>query len=268
MCRFRGFAGLVGMSLVVGCYSPNIPQGAFTCGPGGACPASYHCAADNRCYSVADASIDAVCTSATTVQPTCSVSPATGQACYPGCQTGCGGCGWCSVVKGTATCLQGTAGTKDLGQICDPTLASDCKAGLYCQPECASGRCYQPCDANTNNCPQSSSCSQAATTTAGKALPFKLCSLVAACDPISQTSPTCPSPFACYPVGSGAQTKCDCAGSTPAGQRCFLLDECQAGYSCNGPAGATTCQQTCTAGSTCSAGSCTVVAGSTYGFCM
>ena len=35
---------------VAACYSPPQPDCGFVCGPGGACPANYHCAADNVCH--------------------------------------------------------------------------------------------------------------------------------------------------------------------------------------------------------------------------
>jgi hypothetical protein len=271
MCRLRSFAGLLGMLLVGGCYSPNIPQGAFTCGPGGACPASYHCvAANNRCYSVADASIDVPCKSVTTAPQVCSASPVGGQACNPGCQTGCNGCGWCGVVNGAASCLQGTAGTKDIGDLCNPSNSQDCKAGLYCQPECGKGRCYQLCDPLVkDNCSAPSTCSQAIAPAGTMTLPFKLCSLVVSCDPVSQASTTCPAPFACYPTGNGALTECDCPGATPDGQPCINLADCQSGSSCNGTRTGSLCLPTCAlANSQCAAGSTCNPVGSTYGYCM
>lgn len=38
------------LGLVAACYSPPQPDCGFVCGPGGACPANYHCAADNVCH--------------------------------------------------------------------------------------------------------------------------------------------------------------------------------------------------------------------------
>lgn len=264
--------GALAFVLTLACYSPNIRQGAFTCGANRACPDNYHCAANNLCYSInVDAAAEKpVCTSFS-LPAICSVQPASGEACNPGCQTGCG-CGWCSVANGTATCLTGAKGSKNVGEICDPTMASDCRPGLYCQPECGTGRCYQLCDpsgdAGVNGCAHCDVAAMMASDGGAKVLPFTLCRLVTTCDPTSASNPTsCPAPFACYPVG--AQTECDCAGSTVPGQSCSFLNDCQAGYSCNGPRMASTCQQTCTASSTCLSGSCNVnVAATTYGFCQ
>jgi hypothetical protein len=37
-------------AVLAGCYNPPQPDCAFVCGPGGACPADYTCAADHRCH--------------------------------------------------------------------------------------------------------------------------------------------------------------------------------------------------------------------------
>ena len=88
-----------------------------------------------------------------------------GGACNPGCQTGCS-CGWCGVVGGASQCLTGTAGPKDVGEVCnpnsDPNDPMACKAGLYCQPECSdtTGRCYRYCPSTNDStvCGTGSSC--------------------------------------------------------------------------------------------------------------
>jgi hypothetical protein len=269
-CRVTA-AGTLALLLTLACYSPNIRQGAFACGTNRACPDNYHCAANNLCYSTnVDASVEKPACTSFTLPAICSVGHASGEACNPGCQTGCD-CGWCGIANGAASCLSGATGMKTVGEICDPTMVSDCKPGLYCQPECGTGRCYQICDptgdAGASGCAHCDVAAMMAADAAPKVLPFTLCRLVTTCDATLVTSTSCPAPFACYPVG--AQTECDCAGSRSAGQGCSFLDDCQGGYSCNGPKGATTCLQTCTATSTCTTGSCNAnVARTTYGFCQ
>jgi hypothetical protein len=265
--------GLLGLAVsIVGCYTPSIKGGAFGCGDGGACPSGFRCAADHRCYSNSvDAKLDlqTICDSGTTTTPVCSGAPVSGE-CNPGCQSGCA-CGWCAIVNGASKCLEGTAGTKDVGATCDPARTSDCKAGLYCQPECGTGRCYKLCDPTNNTCGSQSACDQKArrvTDGGTAATSFGLCRLVVSCDPTVATSASCPTPFGCYPTGIGSQTECDCAGSFAPGQGCTFLTDCQAGYSCNGPTGATTCQQTCTTSNQCTVGSCRNSSTGPFGYCM
>ncbi|HLK93560.1 MAG TPA: hypothetical protein VKZ18_26955 [Polyangia bacterium] len=263
----------VASALATGCYTPNITGGAFSCGDGGACPSGFRCAANGRCYSSGvDAQFEhsVTCDSGTSTTSVCSGIPISGE-CNPGCQSGCA-CGWCAVVDGASQCLEGAGGTKDVGVICDPSRPSDCKAGLYCQPECGTGRCYKLCDPSNDTCGGQSACDQKArkvTDGGTAATPFGLCRLVASCDPTATNSATCPAPFGCYPTGVGAQTECDCAGNIQPGQSCLFLSDCQAGYSCNGPAGGTTCLQTCTTTGQCAAGStCTNHTTGPFGYCM
>lgn len=51
-CASLCLALLVGLAVLVGpgCYDPPKPDCGFVCGPGGACPDDYTCAADNRCH--------------------------------------------------------------------------------------------------------------------------------------------------------------------------------------------------------------------------
>lgn len=259
--------------VLVGCYSPNIAPGGYRCGDAGACPSGYRCAADHRCYSDSvDAKLDlpVVCDSGTSATPVCTAAAISGE-CNPGCQSGCS-CGWCAVVNGASKCIEGTAGTKDVGVICDPARKSDCKVGLYCQPECGTGRCYKLCNSN-DDCGSSSKCDQKAqkVTDGGSALtPFSLCRLVVTCDPTVASSAMCPAPFGCYPTGLGSQTECDCAGSISSGQGCMFLNDCQGGFSCNGQSGdaGTICQQTCTSSAQCTAGSCQNHTSTPFGYCM
>ena len=184
-------SGIAVLLVVLGCYSPSIKSGGFRCGDGGACPDKFRCAADHRCYPVdVDASLDLpvekppACTSVTSIStPVCSTGPASGQQCNPGCQTGCpGGCGWCSVVAGASKCLTGKEGSADVGEVCDPTSTMSCKAGLYCQPECAgaTGRCYRFCSDDAV-CGTGSKCNVTARKSAAAATQFLLCSLVSSC---------------------------------------------------------------------------------------
>ncbi|HVV53468.1 MAG TPA: hypothetical protein VHO06_27670 [Polyangia bacterium] len=175
------------------------------------------------------------------------------------------------MVNGASTCLQGTEGAKDVGAICDPSLKSDCKAGLYCQPECGTGRCYKFCDSSDGAaCGTGSSCGLTAKDPkSGGLLPFSLCTLVVSCDAVAQNSPSCPAPFACYPA-TATTTECDCPGSTPVGQTCRLASQCMAGDSCIGTGTSTgvVCLQTCTSSSQCTSGLCNTTPGVTYGYCL
>lgn len=275
MPLFRRIAitGIGAFLFALGCYSPNIGDGTYACGPDGGCPDKFHCASNHLCYQKADAAIDmqVVCKSDASAPQVCSALHASDQVCNPGCQTGCGGCGWCAVVNGTTKCLSGQAGQKAVGAICDPSLASDCAPGLYCQPECGSGRCYRFCDGSDKAvCGTGSSCSVAARASgdAGGALSFTLCSLVSTCDAVSQTG--CPIPFACYPTGAtNPATVCDCAGTFPTLHSCSFVDQCARGDNCVDVGMPTpVCLQTCKADGDCSSpATCmNMVAG--YGYCM
>jgi hypothetical protein len=266
---------LIGLPvLVLGCYTPNISPGGFACGDKGACPDNFQCnTVNNRCYQGPhDASL--VCDAVTTVAQVCSAEQVAGQVCNPGCQTGCGGCGWCAVVDGATTCLTGPGGTKAVGDVCDPAIQSDCSPGLYCQPECGSGRCFRFCDSSDATvCGTGSECSTAARKSDGSALPFALlCTLVDTCDPVTQMG--CQSvAFACYP---GTPNECDCAGTIGTGQGCplGLASQCIAGDSCfgipNGTGGTTnTCLPTCKTAADCkSVGTCMNAGTNFYGYCM
>jgi len=46
-------------ALVAGCYNPPEPDCTFVCGPGGACPNDYTCAADHRCHR--NGALDSMC---------------------------------------------------------------------------------------------------------------------------------------------------------------------------------------------------------------
>jgi hypothetical protein len=260
----------------LGCYSPRINPGGFRCGDAGVCPDKFRCAADHRCYpDDKDASLDLpvdkqpVCTSPTSITtPLCSTEPVSPQQCDPGCQTGCLGCGWCSVVGGTSKCLTGTAGTADVGDPCDPTNVMSCKAGLYCQPECSAttGRCYRFCD-DDNGCATGSKCNVAAKKSATAATQFKLCSLGFTCTVLPQSG--CPSGLDCYPV-SMTQNECDCPGIAAVGDSCVGTPDCQPGSFCVGPKGATTCHQACdmaNGNADCTTGTCNS-SGTLYGYCM
>jgi hypothetical protein len=278
MGRRRIAAVLVtGALIAFGCYSPNIRSGGFACGDGGACPDNFQCNPVNHlCYpGPHDAAVEKlICKSDATVPQVCPAEQVSGQMCNPGCQTGCGDCGWCAVVAGATTCLTGHGGTKTVGDVCDPANQTDCAPGLYCQPQCGTGRCGRFCDSSDATvCGTGSTCSVAARKSDGSRLAFAtLCSLVDACDPVSQMG--CPSTaFACYP---GSPNECDCTGTVATGQGCpnGLANQCIAGDSCFGirnSAGDTTntCLPTCKATADCkSGGSCMGATSTLYGYCM
>ena len=263
--------------LALGCYSPNIGSGRYACGADGGCPDNFHCASNHLCYQGNDSfDMSPVCESDASAPQVCSTVPATGQACNPVCQTGCGGCGWCAVVDGATKCLTGNAGTKNVGATCDPSKNSDCSPGLYCQPETCgtvtAGSCYLLCDpSKTTNgvnsvCGAMSACNVTAKKNGGGTLPFILCSPV--CDPLSQTNVSCPAPFGCYPSGP-TTTECDCAGSASIGDPCLLADTCSPGQTCAGPnGGGATCRPICTATVACTSGACNIPTGAASGTCM
>ena len=269
----RVAAMLVGLqTLAIACYSPNIVDRGYACGSDGGCPDKFHCASNHLCYQEADASIEMlVCKSDASAPQVCSALRASGQACNPGCQTGCNGCGWCGVVNGATKCLTGKAGTKDVGAVCSPSLESDCMPGLYCQPECGVGRCYRFCDSSDQGvCGTGSACSVNAMRPgdAGGVLPFTLCSLVSSCNAASQQG--CDLPFACYPTGrANPSTVCECAGSLATQQQCYFTDQCVRGDNCIqfGTTSAGICLQTCTVSGDCTSGICQNQ-NPVYGYCM
>jgi hypothetical protein len=256
-----GAITLMGAALLfAACYSPNIATGSYACGSDGGCPDKFHCASNHICYSEADANI---CKSDASAPQVCNALHASGQACNPGCQTGCDGCGWCAVVNGATKCLTGKAGTKDVGAVCTPSLQSDCMPGLYCQPECGTGRCYRICDATDRSiCGAGSMCNLAGNS---GTFSFTLCSLAAGgmCDAVAQTGCAAPA-FACYPT---VPTECDCPGTVATGQPCIFAADCERGASCIGLTMTTkVCLQTCKGSADCTSGTC--MNASPYGYCM
>jgi hypothetical protein len=284
-------AGLFGaLSVAIGCYRPSIESGGFKCATGNVCPDGFHCVtSNNRCYQ-GDAGPEAAACTAPTPAPTenCSRGPDSG-ICNPSCQTGCG-CGFCSVTSGTTTCLTVTAGKNDIGEFCDPTKTADCKAGLFCRPECqtsapAIGRCYKFCgvDGDCQICSdagcQSGTCGSTGSSSdqSGRApLSVKLCNIPAQqCSPIGMTSGCPMSPgqdvFACYADSTGQTTLCDCKGVKAAGATgCLFANDCAPGYNCVGMRGTNTCLKTCASNDDCVAPAvCNpLTANGKYGYCM
>lgn len=266
---------LVPLSFVTACYRPSIESGGFKCATGNVCPDGFHCVtSSNRCYQ-GDAGPEAPACALPVVKATCATEPASGQECNPACQ-GCA-CGRCNVVNGMAVCNR-TAGSKAINDICDLTT-DDCKAGLYCQPECNTpgfGRCYQFCS-TAGDCPQGINCSTAARdqTTTSLQTTFKVCDLQPqSCDPIGQTGcPSSPSSgdiLGCYYSFLG-QPRCDCKGTTPTGMDCSTNNSCAPGETCLGVGGSmkAKCVQLCLlSGGSCTSGSCMTFDGdNTYGYC-
>ncbi len=46
----RHLLAVVALSSLAGCFNPDAPVCAFSCGPGGLCPPDYFCASDNYCH--------------------------------------------------------------------------------------------------------------------------------------------------------------------------------------------------------------------------
>jgi len=268
----RRFVGAIVLALVgvAGCYNPNITDAGLACGPGKVCPDNFHCASNGRCYRAVDGGLDAskpVCTSVTPNVATCSRPAAAGDACNPACESGCT-CGWCGIVSGTAICLTGTPGTKQVGDACDPSNRNDCAPGLLCHAECGTGRCYKYCDPASADAGTGGDCQSIGTSCTGPSVvgssTYRLCSLPAvSCNPV--TGGGCPPGLACYPFGSG--TECDCAGQGKTGDPCGSVGDCAPGYTCISIAKVLTCQKTCSTSADCPAGICSNPAMITYGYC-
>ena len=139
---------------MVGCYSPNIKSGGFTCGEGGVCPDKFRCALDNRCYPIdKDASFDLPGRQAPGLHVgdldrlrdvRASPQPATVQPGLPdrmcSVRLVLGGRGSIQVLDRERRVPRRRGGLR-------PEHPRSCKAGLHCQPECAgtTGRCYRFC---------------------------------------------------------------------------------------------------------------------------
>jgi hypothetical protein len=253
------------LTILTGCYRPNIADGGFKCAAGGVCPDGFHCVSSNNgCYE-GDAGPAAPTCNIPTPTASCTIAPATGQSCTPACQFGCE-CGRCNVVNGVATCNQ-TGGSKDIDDICNLT-SDDCKAGLYCQPACNSpgfGRCYKFCSTGTD-C-WNGVCSAAARDMNMQPTAFKVCDISPQnCDPIGNSG--CPSTvLACYDSFFG-KPYCDCQGTGAVGADCLTNSDCTPGETCLSVGGGTKCVQLCpSSANTCtSPATCNDVDG-TYGYC-
>jgi hypothetical protein len=255
------------MMPTIGCYRPNIGQGTLRCTDAGVCPDGYTCKSDNRCYNGDGGPPAATCDLPTPDAGICSISVAAGQECVPSCQ-GCA-CGRCNVVQGVAVCNQ-TAGIKDVNDVCNPAK-DDCKAGLYCQPECNTvglGRCYKFCSVGAD-CPDGS-CATSARDTAFNVTPFKICDIAPqACDPIAQTG--CPTDFgvlACYYSLFG-KSYCDCKGTGKVGDNCTSNNSCAPGQTClKITSSQPQCELLCpSSGTTCSATESCLSNDGTFGYC-
>jgi hypothetical protein len=254
--------------LLDGCYKPNIAQGGFKCAAGGVCPDGFHCvSSNNSCYEGDAAPAPPTC-NIPTPDAGCTTTPAAGQPCTPACQFGCE-CGRCNIVQGMAACNQ-TAGSKDINDICDLTK-DDCKAGLYCQPECNTsgfGRCYKLCLTKAD-C-WNDVCSAAARDMNMQPTAFKVCDIAPQdCDPIAQTGcPPSGNVLSCYDSVFG-MPYCDCTGAAPVGTDCMNNNNCAPGETCLSLSSGTKCVQLCAiSGNTCRApDTCTNVGDNTYGYC-
>ena len=259
MARWSTMVVISALVAAVGCYNPDIAQGGLRCAqPGNVCPENFKCATNGRCYrGDAGLAMDTkpACTSVTPDASTCSRDPAPGQACNPVCESGCS-CGWCAVVNGAATCLTGTPGKKQIGDICDPSNAADCAPGLSCHPECGKGRCFKYCE-TAADCPTGALCNAAGGT---------LCSQQqdSSCNPVTMSG--CPSGYGCYPTGGTPY--CDCAGTLALGDTCSVTKECTPGNGCVKTASSpAACQKVCKTTADCNgSGSCTLVG--SYGYCL
>jgi len=268
--RFSIAAVFLAAAATSGCFNPNIVDGGLLCAEGRLCPDGFYCAADGTCKQGGAPTCEAA---SPHIQPICTPDP--GHDCDPVCQSRCD-CGRCTLSETKLTCV--APGTKKRGVICTPG-ADDCEPGNVCVPDCdgAIGRCYRFCGK-------------------GSVRHAELCDVGQDCDfPVTDANqgPTdlwaCPAPMktcgpagdgsdcgnpalACYLAGNGVATVCECKGKKPPNDPCSFFNSCVPGYRCvaistiNG--GAPTCLKTCSlAGNDCPSGTCSMIGGSTFGFC-
>jgi hypothetical protein len=255
-----------------GCFKPNIAEGGFLCGDGGACPEGFRCATDGTCRKGVPPACQAA---APHIQPICSLDGGTGTQCDPICQSNCA-CGRCSIKAAALTCIS-IGGEKKHGDFCNPDAGADeCAPGNICQSDCnnAVARCVRFCasDGYTDPtvCPGGQRCDNAvrdpitgANTTATACAPPAV-----ACNPVTDSNDCGNAALGCYVSNTGGVPVCDCKGTGGAGEPCFVYNSCIPGFRCVTVLGATTCHKTCSrSANDCPTGACTGVGGGDFGYC-
>ena len=163
--------------LAVGCYKPEIPEGAFVCGTGNTCPDGFQCSG-SRCYKNKPSERRRrrhgnMCQRQ---ELECSASPGASGACDPVCQSGCA-CGEKCVNPGNGNrCAPITMPVQLNYDSCDPG-ADRCRPGAVCLPEFQArcgAHCYRFCRVDSD-CGANARCTGEAQDDAGNPL-YKVCS--------------------------------------------------------------------------------------------
>jgi hypothetical protein len=243
----------------LGCYNPNIEEGAFLCGAGNSCPDGFKCV-DMRCFkSGSPGDGGPTDTGGGTDTRQCSPPPAGGSpVCDPVCQTGCPAANQCSNNGSTNLCRPASNPGAALYDTCDP-IQDSCRMGLVCLPEFTpeqcGAHCYRFCRADVD-CGDGSRCVGEVADETGKPL-YKTCSPRGGnCNPTG-TNPRCADgapadrrfpAFACYIVSPNHadETVCECAGDIPEGQPCERTYECVPGNECVPLGQDVRCRRLCT----------------------
>jgi hypothetical protein len=258
--RARAAAVTLGLAalLVVGCYKPDIPEGAFRCGAEQSCPDGFQCV-NGRCFKNKP-SEDAAGDAAGTCQRQeleCSASPGPSGACDPVCQSGCA-CGEkCVNPGGGNTCTTIAMPVQLNYDSCNPD-ADRCRPGSVCLPEFqdrCGAHCYRFCRVDTD-CGMNARCTGEAQDPAGNPL-YRVCSakiepcnptgVAPACGPGAGPDRLAPA-FGCYILSHmhPDETVCECAGLLPEGAACEREYQCVPGLECLRVAGEPRCRKLCT----------------------
>jgi hypothetical protein len=258
--RARAAAVTLGLAalLAVGCYKPEIPEGAFLCGAEKSCPDGFQCVG-SRCFKnkpSGDAGDDAG-GSCMRQELECSASPGPSGACDPVCQSGCA-CGEKCVNPGAGNQCTPTLMPVQLNyDSCNP--ATDrCRPGSVCLPEFqdrCGAHCYRFCRVDTD-CGMNARCTGEAQDPAGNPL-YRVCSakiepcnptgVAPACGPGAGADRLAPA-FGCYILSHmhPDETVCECAGLLPEGAPCEREYQCVPGLECLKVGGETRCRKLCT----------------------
>jgi hypothetical protein len=246
--------------LAVGCYKPDIPDGAFLCGVSQSCPDGFQCVG-TKCYRnppSGDASSDTGGT-CQRQELECSASMGASGACDPVCQSGCA-CGEkCVNPGGGNKCAPITMPIRGHYESCDP-VNDRCRPGDVCLPEfrpvCGS-HCYRFCRVDSD-CGMIARCTGEAQDDAGNLL-YKVCSAKIeqpGCNPTGaapcglSAGPDRQGPaFGCYMLSHehSDETVCECAGTQPEGAACEREYQCVPGNECLKIGTETKCRKLCTA---------------------
>lgn len=248
----RSWLLALGLVVLAGCYRPNIEDGAFLCGEGGACPAGFTCRA-NRCHNMGPGG-NAMCVGPLLCSPAATAPPV----CDPVCQSGCGCNEKCTNPKGTNTCAPAAGSSLEAYETCDAEGEDRCRPGSVCLPEVqerCQAHCYRFCRTD-DDCPAMARCRAEAHDGQGNLL-YKVCSpRVENCNPAGP-NPRCgpvgnaqrPWPqFACYmlSIQTPEESVCECAGVLPEGATCNLEYSCVPGTECVPVGNDFKCRRLCT----------------------